>query len=140
MPSMQDITQKLSERQTPKVSKLRIVVEADTDPDLSHLEQDYADVADEAERGKYVSEDLERRAAYDRDEWHMTGIYLVADVVVRGARQKVRTPGVWGVESDCGEAYVRETADQEYHELKDILGDMGIFEVPPLETAKIEER
>lgn len=52
----------------------------------------------------YALEDFKRMDAYNNDEWHMTG----CKVVVRHGSLEAED-SVWGIESDCGDKYRRET-------------------------------
>lgn len=84
----------------------------DDSPDLSYLEQDYNDVEDAAERVKYREQDRARLDAYRRDEWRMIGIRAKATIWIDrpGYRTNytLESPGLWGIESDSGEAYFAE--------------------------------
>lgn len=81
----------------------------DTDPDLSFLEQSYDDVADPEERAKYRQQDLARLVAYRRDDWYMIGIRAVATIWIdRGSYKthyEMKSPGLWGIESDSEPSY-----------------------------------
>lgn len=106
---------------------IRLAREIDTDPDLSYLEQDYNDISIPAEEAvKYRQQDAERLAAYNRNEWSCIGIYAEALLEVQGVLQKVRTAGVWGIESDGDDDYDRSEGVDELDALKDILLDLGI--------------
>lgn len=52
----------------------------------------------------YAMEDFKRMEAYNNDEWHMTG--CVVKVVYGPLEAK---DSIWGIESDCGDKYRRET-------------------------------
>lgn len=114
-----------------KVEKLRIVHEYDPDsrPEMSGDPE-------------YEEEDRERIAAWERDEWRYIGIFLECDLIVSGTVQKIRTPGLWGIEDDSGEDYFNEVAEEQYDELVGILEELGVSErqVPPLANAKSVER
>lgn len=98
--------------------------QVDYDADLSYLEQDYNDVpADEA--AKYREQDRERLEAYQRGEWWCVGIDACAVVVVNHVRQTITSGGLWGIESDSGEDYLREVAEEELSSLADILRELG---------------
>lgn len=102
----------------------------DEEGDLSFLEQDYADVEDADERAKYQAEDKKRLAAFNRGDWYMTGISVVAEVLVPIGGNSFTTftlasAGLWGVESDAEESYIAEIAAQEKAELIGSMKTMG---------------
>ncbi len=107
----------------------RQVIDDDSYPDLSYLEQDYKDVVDEAEREKYKAQNAERLAAYNRGEWHMIGIRAVAIVWVERVNYRtsyeITSPGIWGIESDSGEEYLRDTFDNECDVLREDIKYFG---------------
>lgn len=87
----------------------------DEDPDLSYLEQDYDDCTPK-EQAKYQKQDRERLEAYRRGDWCMLGVccdisiktktnWVVPTVVGRSS--------IWGVESDSGENYLMELAEDQ---------------------------
>lgn len=102
----------------------------DEHPDISHLEQDYADVVDEAEREKYRAADRARLEAYNNGDWHMRGLFVRAciSVPIGGGSFcmfHLDSPGLWGVESDCGDAYEQEIWRDEERQLKDMMATMA---------------
>jgi hypothetical protein len=86
---------------------------------------------------EYRREDEERIEAWRRDEWWYVGVYVEVDLVVAGTIQTIRTPGLWGIESDSDDAYFKEVTEQEYEELLGILETLGASknQVPPLAEA-----
>lgn len=105
-----------------------ILVEDDSD--LSFLGQDYADTEDEAERKRYLDQDRERLAAYERGDWHMTGVRVVAHVLVPIGGGSFRmfdlaSAGLWGVESDASEEYLTEIEAEEKADLIRDIKTMG---------------
>lgn len=74
----------------------------------------------------YEREDQERLDAFHRGEWHLGGVYAEAELVVAGTTQVVRTPGVWGIESDSERSFFTETAKEQFDELVDILAELGV--------------
>jgi len=70
----------------------------------------------------YLPYDAERFAAWRRDEWFFEGIY--AKVVFEGYdgwKLEVRSPGLWGIESDSDDAYFAEVAAEEAEQLVEDL-------------------
>jgi hypothetical protein len=101
----------------------------DDEPDLSFLEQDYKDCS-ESERQKYRRQDRNRLAAFERGEWCMVGVRVVADVMVPIGQGSFRifniaSPGVWGVESDSDESYLAEIEKDEKSSLIEQLAMMA---------------
>jgi hypothetical protein len=77
----------------------------DSDGDLSYLEQDCF-------AGDGEMDGPARIEAYERGEWHFIGIRAVATIWIQ--RDNYRTnytlesPGLWGIESDSDESYLKE--------------------------------
>jgi hypothetical protein len=71
---------------------------------------------------EYRTEDEKRLEAYYNDEWHYVGVRAVAHI--RLVKNNVafyttlESAGVWGIESDSGEEYLREMFEQECRELE----------------------
>lgn len=87
-------------------------VTPDDHPDLSWLDQT------DKEMGEgFESEAQKRKDGYQRGDWHMVGVRAVADVTIvrkdRTATYTLRSPGVWGVESDSSEEYLQELFNEE---------------------------
>lgn len=112
-----------------KVESLRIVLEHDGD---TTPEQKYGKSEPE-----YAAEDQRRIESWRRDEWTFIGIYAEVKLIVDGTIQHIRTPGLWGIESDSGKDYFKEVAKDEYDELVGILGKLGVNrnKVPSLRSA-----
>ncbi len=97
----------------------------DYDPDLSWLEDPSRyDGCSPEEVAKYVAQDAERLEDYGRS-WSMIGIDARAIVYIRGVRQEITSGGLWGIESDSDESYLREVEDDAIVELGRILHEMG---------------
>jgi len=97
--------------------------------DLSWLEQTPKQL------GSLETAVLNRRRlqALERDEWHPVGVRLVADVALTvggGETQRCRflTAGIWSIESDSGDDYFQEIADEEAPMLADDLREAGFAE------------
>lgn len=103
---------------------------ADEYPDLSFLEQSYNDIEDDEEREANQKADEERLADYNRGMWHMRGLWVEARIRVpvgQGSftHYTMRSPGLWGVESDCGAEYENEVWAEEKASLLAALKAMG---------------
>ena len=77
---------------------------------------------------KYGLQDYQRIRDLDRGEWQYIGIRAVASIVVGYTVQAIESPGLWGVESDSGDDYLKEIADEEIAALRRILLDLGFTE------------
>jgi len=116
----------------------RVVIDEDDgrEPDwLGQLREEYEEgaILDKGsgqwfvpEDPEYGQEDLERWQAWQMGHWWMTGIYAKVDVVVCGVRQVIRTAGLYGIESDCGEEYKAEIFAEERGALVNILRALGV--------------
>lgn len=111
----------------PYIRTVQIVRELDTTPGLSYLsDPDRYDDCTPEERSEYNRQDRARLRAYDRGEWYMLGIYAQATIAVPMGQncaclQTIKSPGLWGIESDSDAAHFDETAADQLDELKEIL-------------------
>jgi hypothetical protein len=97
------------------VKTARIVIASDDDGDSSYLEQDGWE---------------DRLAEYRAGDFDFVGVYLEAEVLVPalgggGVVTTERSPGLWSIESDCGEDYFRRVAFDEYHEFAAMLSALN---------------
>ncbi len=90
----------------------------DSDVDASWLEQD--DFAD-------------RLAAYRAGDFSFVGVRAIALVRVPYGKDfietKISSPGLWGIESDSGDAYFAEVFQEERETLLEMLESLRDFEV-----------
>jgi hypothetical protein len=98
-------------RSAPQMHAIRVRVLFDEDPELSFLDQD---------------EFADRKEAYDRGDFYFVGVRAEADVAIGGIIQTLTSGGLWGIESDSGDDYIREVAGEEWRELRRILTDVGV--------------
>ncbi len=68
----------------------------------------------------------DRREQYDRGDFSFVGVRVEADVIIDGHVQVLTSPGLWGIESDSGDEYLREVADEEWQQLRDTLEQIGV--------------
>ena len=135
----------LSHKETPKVRIDKITVKRETDdnPDLSFLKQDYAEVKNEKERQKYLKQDEDRLVAYDRGDWYMIGIVAEAEVSypidAQGNRriEWFKSGGLWGIESDSDEKYIKEVEEEQSDDLK---AHLEVFNVDTSDFKKKMQR
>jgi len=118
---------------------------ADEDPDLSWLETEYDEEAQQVlDSCRYTQKDVDecgweevkgwldgdqkRLDDYNGQQWWMIGIRAVAEIVVGGTIQQINSGGLWGIESDCEASYFEEIARDELHQLREILLALGVTE------------
>jgi len=99
----------------------------DETPDLSWLTDAdrYSDVENTEERERYEREDAERLKAFHDGEWFMEGCWAQAEVVVEGTCQRIKSGGLWGIESDSEKGYREEVEQEQRAELLGILAALG---------------
>lgn len=83
---------------------------------------------DETGNPKSVEEDYRRMELLNRGDWCFFGISAEAKVIVNGVFQTIRSGGLWGIESDSGDAYFRTVAAEELSNLRDTLAQLGFTE------------
>lgn len=103
-----------------------------THPDLSYLEQDYND-CEPSDAENYRARDANRLKEYG-NSWHMVGVVAKAQILTpagNGDRiiSEMQSPGLWGVESDSGEAYFNEIFEEEKAMLLDMISKLADFEI-----------
>lgn len=74
---------------------------------------------------KYAKQDAKRMRKLLNGHWCYVGIWAEAEIVVNSVIQKIRSGGIWGIESDCKE-YIEEIKEEELGALKNILVSIGI--------------
>lgn len=138
-------------KQAKRIESIRVIREVDIDPDLSWLgeysNEPGANAIDRQERGDMgrnefrfcnitlsgeqtgnpasVEHDYRRLEDYNRGGWCMMGVYAVAEVIIGGTIQRIRSGGLYGVESDAGNDYWAELGREQLAELADILKELG---------------
>ncbi len=70
-------------------------------------------------------QDFERMEAYNRNYWGLVGIQAKASIVINGVCQRIGSGGLWGIESDSGQDYLKEVAREQLDELTGILENLG---------------
>jgi hypothetical protein len=110
-------------RRSPELVSVKALVLPDEDPDVSFLDQD---------------EFEDRKEEYHRGDFSFVGVRAEAEIVVDGIIQTITSGGLWGVESDAGDEYIKEVSQEEYNDLRKILKTLGIptSELPAQVDAK----
>ena len=117
-------------RSAVELDSILVLVLPDDDPDTSFLDQG-------------DPEDQDRKEAYRRGDFSFVGVRAEAKIIVDGISQTITSGGLWGVESDAGDAYILEVAGEEYVDLRRILKTLGVptSELPTeVEQSQIEWR
>jgi len=83
-----------------------------------------------AENRAHAHEDWRRMEAYNRGDWWMVGVYATATIRLTDERgtshtQTLRSPGIWGIESDSDPSFLNETGREEWTMLKADLSALG---------------
>lgn len=146
-----------------KILSIRIIHQTDDNPDLSYLGEYSNNPAsvhiDRKERGDmgrfemryfnagcgdpdYIEQDYARAEAYNRGEWGMIGISAVADVQFSNGAptQKIRSGGLWGIESDSDTDYFSEVEREELDALRSELLSVGFSKRAVTSAMKNVER
>lgn len=75
----------------------------------------------------------ERMAAWTRGDWEYIGVRAVAKIEVPNGRDwivtRIKSPGLWGIESDAGEDYLAEVFEDEKATLLEMLESLKEYEV-----------
>src|SRR5262249_54603209 len=92
---------------------------------------------------QYQHEDDARLAAWRNDEWHFVGVRAKATIKFlygvnpdRWITSKLLSPGLWGIESDSGDAYFQEVYQEEGAILIGMIASLKIYKLstPPITT------
>ena len=91
--------------------------------------------AEETGNPESPEQDYRRMESYNAQDWCMFGIFATADVVLTGSVvQTIRSGGLWGVESDSEESYLKSIEKDELDSLRDELIACG-FSARAISTA-----
>lgn len=75
----------------------------------------------------------ERMNAWRNGEWEYIGVRAVADIKVPYGRDwittRIKSPGLWGIESDAGADYLAEVFEEEKATLFEMLASLKEFEL-----------
>jgi hypothetical protein len=103
-----------------KRSEFQRVVSEDPIPDASYLEQEGFE---------------DRRAEYRRGAFHLLGVQAKTELMIPYGLDFINvplsTPGLWGIESDCGEDYLAEVFEEESKTLASMIESIGKVELVP---------
>ena len=128
MTTRKRVVVEVERRHRPELVSVKVLVLPDEDPDTSFLDQD---------------EFEDRKEAYKRGDFSFVGVRAEAEITVDGISQTITSGGLWGVESDAGDEYIKEVGGEEYNDLRKILKTLGVptSELPAeLDSKQIEWR
>ncbi len=110
-----------------KLEEIRVLVLPDNDADTSYLEQEGFE---------------DRLAQYQNGDFTFVGIRVEAEVEIDGAMQTLTSAGLWGIESDSEESFLKETAGEEWAQLRETLLTIGVpsKQVPQKLNQRLEWR
>lgn len=75
---------------------------------------------------KYGMQDYQRMEGLNKGDWYFIGVTASAQIQLNSdIVQKVHSGGLWGIESDCGEGYIKEVEDEELSSLRKELEAIG---------------
>lgn len=107
-----------------KASNFERVVAPDehSEPDWLTMDTGDADVN---------AQNAEQLEAYNRGDWHLIGLYVQVDVhVPLGDKTAtiitLKSPGLWGIESDADTLYLDDIHNEECSNLTDICKALGV--------------
>jgi len=151
-----------------RIISVKVITRTDTDPDASYLGE-YSNTPGKGaidrqargdmEHGQYryfnpsmtgaetgnmesPEQDYQRMEALNRGDWGYVGIIAEAEVVLPGSNvvQKIKSGGLWGVESDNSKEYLEEIAQEELRQLGNELKQLGYGRRAITATLAIAER
>ena len=84
----------------------------------------------------YQQEDQRRFKAWQDGDWHFIGVRAKAQIKIPYGTNpecwiisQMLSPGLWGVESDSGDAYVQQVYQEERDILLDMLTSLKTYEI-----------
>lgn len=130
-----------------EISKIRVKSDSDPDPDLSWIGK-YSDVWEKhaidrfedrhhdnreyryfhPANPEYAKEEYQRMEAINEGQIWFIGIWVEADILIKGQIQVITSGGLWGIESDSDQKYIDEVVQDELSNLTDQLKELGFSE------------
>ncbi len=74
---------------------------------------------------KYVKQDFDRMESLYTGYWNFIGIRAEAKIVIGNVGQTITSGGLWGIESDSDESYIKSVEQEELADLRGILHELG---------------
>ncbi len=103
-------------------------------------------IADNVENEEQAIENYERMEQYNNSEWCMYGIRAVCTFQVSHDDGKtwnvhtLKTPGLWSIESDSEESYMREVGREQLEELQKDMEALGFGSIEFAQKCQPYER
>lgn len=94
--------------------------------------QNYKGLSDRTIK-KYCKKDYERMESLNNGNWYFMGIWAECTYTINGVIQKLSSGGLWGIDSDAGDGYIKEIEGEQYAELVEIVKSLGLEGLPSFE-------
>ena len=111
-------------------------VDCDTSPEDMYSPDNYKGEENNPDYQKWLHEDAARIVDYYKDRWYYMGVRAQAKVTIPSgikdgwmAEIIIKSPGLWGIESDCGDDYLKEIYQDEVDNLKIMIENLQKGEV-----------
>lgn len=88
-----------------------VVVAEDPSPETSYLDQE---------------EFVERKAEYESGAFHLIGVRIEAEARIESTTQVLKSPGLWGIESDTEQDEIDRIVADEWDVLRAVLKTVGV--------------
>jgi hypothetical protein len=101
-------------------------------PAVAKGQINYDSTLSDEEREKYANQDHERMESLEDGKWYMLGVQAVCRLKISydGGKnwhlQDIHSGGLWGIESDSEESYIKEQEDEQLDELKRLVVTLGV--------------
>jgi hypothetical protein len=73
----------------------------------------------------YTKQDYARMERLNAGDWYFIGIRACADITIDDTKQSIYSSGLWGIESDSEESYLKEEEANQLAELRTTLYELG---------------
>jgi hypothetical protein len=90
---------------------VRALVLEDPNPETSYLDQE---------------ELTDRKEEYEAGDFSFVGVRIEAEVTIDATTQVLRSPGLWGIESDADEEEIDRIIADEWEALRSVLKTVGV--------------
>ena len=105
------VVEATARRPPAELQSIRVIVDRDQDTDVSFMNEEGFE---------------DRRAEYERNDFHFVTVRAVAEVAIEGVVQTLMSGGLGGVESDADNEEFVDIAMEEYAQLRKILKTIGV--------------
>jgi len=87
---------------------------------------------------RWAIKNYERMESLNNGNWHYIGIRVIAEININGVLQDISSGGLWGIESDSSNDYIKEVEEEEISNLISQLKELG-FTDEEINEIEIEE-